>query len=128
MPFNESRFNVSLVPPVLKNPLTTKERLNPAGWAYERLAKQIVEFEATLAPEEELGGRFVTAPKEGPIHIVDISYWNPDMLIFHGVDADGRKVQLIQHHSQLSVLLCAVPKEKENPRRIGFVLERRLKD
>jgi hypothetical protein len=112
------------IPP---NPYMSEERLNPAKWAYERLAKQIQAFEAALSPKEELGGRFVTAPKEGVIHIEDIGYWGPDMLMFYGKDADGRPVQLLQHHSQLSVLLCAVPKVREEPRRNGFILEQKLK-
>jgi hypothetical protein len=115
------------IPPILRNPLLSKERLNPAEWMYERLAKQIVEFEQKLSPEEEIGGRFVTAPKEGAIHIEDIGFWGPDMLIFHGRDFDGRQIQLLQHYSQLSILLCAVPKEKERARRIGFILEAKLK-
>ena len=49
---------------------------------YERLVKQIVQFEARLSDEDEIGGRFVTAPKEGIIHIQDISYWGPDLLVF----------------------------------------------
>jgi Family of unknown function (DUF6173) len=111
------------IPP---NPLLARERLNPAEWTYERLVKQIVEFEKTLSADEEIGGRFVTAPREGIVHIEDLGFWGPDLLIFYGKDIDGRPIQLIQHHSQLSVLLCAVPKEKDTPRRIGFVLEQRL--
>lgn len=117
------------VMPVIKpfrNPLLSAERLNPAEWMYERLVKQIVAFEAKLSPEEEIGGRFVTAPKEGVIHIEDIGYWGPDMMTFHGRDLDGRPIQLLQHYSQMSVLLCAVPKEQEKARRIGFVLEARI--
>lgn len=120
------QFSMPRLAPIIRNPLLSKERLNPAEWAYERLVKQIVEFESKLSAEEEIGGRFVTAPLEGAIHICDIDYWNPDMIIFHGIDANGRATQLIQHHSQLSVLLCAVPKIKEEPRRIGFILEQRV--
>jgi hypothetical protein len=114
--------------PQIRNPLLEKERLNPAQWMYERLVKQIIVFERNLSPEEEIGGRFVTAPRDGAIHIADIGYWNPDMIIFYGEDADGRKIELLQHHSQVSVLLCAMPKEKDKPRRIGFILEQRLKE
>jgi len=49
------------------------------------------------------------------------------MLIFRGTDADGRPIELLQHYSQMTVLLCAVPKEKDKPRRIGFILEEELK-
>ena len=38
----------------------------------------------------------------------------------------GKPIQLMQHYSQLSVLLCVVPKELEEPRRIGFILEQRF--
>jgi hypothetical protein len=108
--------------PQIHNPLPSKERLNPAEWMYERLIKQIVEYEKRLSPEEEIGGRFVAAPKEGTFHIEDISYWGPDILMFMGRDADGRPIELMQHYSQMSILLCAVPKETDEPRRIGFVL------
>jgi len=101
-------------------------RINPAKWMYERLVMQIVEFEANLSPEEELGGRFVTAPRDGSIHIEDIGYHGPDMLIFYGTDKEGKSIQLLQHYSQLSVLLCAVPKAGEAPRRIGFELQSKL--
>ena len=42
----------------------------------------------------------------------------------YGADATGAKTQLVQHVSQLSVLLRALPKqaEQEPPRRIGFRL------
>jgi hypothetical protein len=95
-------------------------------WMYERLVEQIVAFEANMSPGEEIGGRLVTAPKEGIIHIEDIGYLNPDMLIFHGRDFEGRPIQLLQHHSQLSILLCVAPREKEQARRRGFILEAKL--
>ncbi len=100
--------------------------LNPAEWMYERITRQIIEFEKGLTSDEELGGRFVAAPREGIMHIEDIGFWGPDLLIFYGTDGNGRPVQLLQHYSQLTILLCAVPKEKDAPRRIGFVLEQRL--
>jgi hypothetical protein len=120
------RIPMPAMPPM--SPLISKERLNPAEWMYERLVKQIVEFECKLSPDEEIGGRFVTAPRDGAIHIEDIGFWGPDLLIFHGTDFEGRKMQLLQHYSQLSILLCAVPKEQEKARRIGFILEQRLQE
>jgi len=98
----------------------------PAKWMFERIARQIIDFEKELSPDEEIGGRFIAAPKEGTFHIEDIGYWGPDLMIFYGTDSNGKPIQLMQHYSQLSILLCVVPKEKENARRIGFVLERRL--
>lgn len=98
----------------------------PAKWMYERVARQIIEFEKKLNNDEEIGGRLVSAPGEGAFHIEDLGYWGPDMLIFYGKNQHGRPVELLQHYSQLNVLLTAIPKEKDEPRRIGFILEARL--
>jgi hypothetical protein len=100
----------------------------PAKRMYERVVRQIIDFEKQLSPEQEIGGRCVSAPREGVFHIEDLGYWGPDMLIFYGTDADGRPIQLLQHYSQLSVMLCVVPKEKDSARRIGFILEQRLNE
>jgi Family of unknown function (DUF6173) len=90
---------------------------------YERLMQQIADFEAGLNAEEEVGGRLVSAAGEPPFHIEDVSYWGPDMLMFKGRNVDGRPVMLVQHYTQLSVLLTAMRKQNEPPRRIGFAPE-----
>jgi hypothetical protein len=99
----------------------------PAKWSYERLVQLIIAFEKELTADEEIGGRFVNAPIEGAFHIEDLGFWGPDMIIFHGKNTHGRPVQLIQHYSQMNVLLTALPKESMKPRRIGFMLEQRNK-
>jgi hypothetical protein len=99
---------------------------SPAEWMHERLVKQIAEFESALTDDEEISGRLVSAPSEGSFHIEDVGFWGPDMIIFHGKNQHGRPVQLLQHYSQLNVLLTALPKESASPRRIGFMLEQRL--
>jgi hypothetical protein len=101
--------------------------LNPAKWAYERIVKQIDEFEKELSDEEEIGGRLISAPGEGAFHIEDVSYWGPDKLIFSGKNQHGKPVRLLQHNSQFNILLTALPKDKDEPRRIGFMLEQKLK-
>ena len=58
-------------------------------------------------------------------HIADVGYWNPDIITFDGFDKSGNRMKLIQHVSQLNVLLLAVRKTTppaEPPRRIGFYL------
>ena len=115
-----SSMSASVVP----RPVT----INPAQWMYERLVQQIADFEKELNADEEIGGRLVAAPDEGVFHIEDISYWGPDMIMFLGTNLHGRPVQLIQHYSQLSVLLTALPIESnKQPRRIGFKLVAELK-
>jgi hypothetical protein len=113
-------------PYVPEIPRVSDSSLNPAKWMYERLAKRIIDFEKELASDEEIGGRFVAAPNEGVFHIEDISYWGPDMIMFEGVNQHGKKVELLQHYSQMTVLLTAIPKIADEPRRIGFQLAKDL--
>jgi len=86
--------------PKIQTPIVRLEERNHAGWMHERLVKQSVEFESKLSPEQDIGGRFVNAPKEGVIHIEDIGYWGPDILLFYGQDPEGNPIQLMQHYSQ----------------------------
>lgn len=101
----------------------------PAGRAAEatfhRIVAYIREFEANLDRQQEIGARMVSFGDTVQFHIVDMGYWNPDIVTFDGVDDGGRRMKLIQNVSQLNVLLVAMPKrnEHEEPRRIGFVLE-----
>jgi len=99
---------------------------NQAEWAYERLTKQIIDFEGKLNDDEEIGARLVSCPgPEGVFHVEDMSYWGPDLIMFYGTDQDGRPRQLIQHVSQINILLSAIPKKEKIAKRIGFVLSQK---
>ena len=99
------------------------EHKSEARWAYERMVQYIRNFEATLNPDEEVAMGFVGSDA-GVVHIEGLGYYDPDILTFYGRDEDGMKTQLVQHVTQLSVMLRAVPKSlPEIPaRRIGFRL------
>lgn len=96
--------------------------LNPAQWMHERIVRSINDFEAALDQDHEVGARLVTFGVDVTIHIDDVGYWGPDIIIFHGVNRDRKPVQLLQHISQLSVLLIAVDVIEKPARRIGFRL------
>ena len=96
---------------------------NPARWMFERLATYIKQFESRLDEEHEIGARLVSFGANLSFHIEDMGYFGPDMIVFYGKNEKGEPVQLIQHTSQLSVLLVAVRKQDARPRRIGFILD-----
>ena len=116
------RIAPSFSPGMLKPPVT----VNPAKWMYERIVRSISDFEKDLDPDQEIGARLVSFGSDVTFHIEDVSFWGPDMIIFEGFSADGKKVRLLQHVSQLSVLLLATKKIHEKARRIGFDLAERL--
>ena len=98
---------------------------NPARWMYERLKNYIKEFECRLDDDHELGARLVSFGHELTFHVLDMGYHGPDIITFYGKNDRGEDVQLIQHTSQLSVLLIAVKKQADQARRIGFVLDQK---
>ena len=105
------------------------EQKSPAQWAYERLILYIQNFEETLDNEHEIAMGF-TGDNAGVLRIEGMGYFDPDIVTFYGSDQSGTKTQLIQHVSQLSVMLRALPKpvEEDAPVRIGFRLAEDLVD
>jgi len=96
---------------------------SPAEWAYERLVIYIQNFEEQLDAEHEIAVGFVGGDA-GVLRIEGLGFFDPDIVTFYGTDVDGTKTQLIQHVTQLSVMLRAIPKESTEvaAKRIGFRL------
>ena len=106
---------------IAKTPIDTK---SAAEWAYERLILYIKNFEEQLDADEEIAMGF-TGGDAGVLRIEGLGFFDPDIVTFYGTDPAGAKTQLIQHVSQLNVLLRALPRaaaEDAPPRRIGFRL------
>jgi Family of unknown function (DUF6173) len=102
---------------------TAAKAMTPAAWAYQRLVNCIRNFEAQLNPAEEVAVGFAGG-ESGVLRIEGLGYFDPDILTFYGRDEDGARTQLVQHVTQLSVILRAVPVRSpdEPARRIGFRL------
>jgi hypothetical protein len=100
------------------------EPVGPAQSAYARIAQYIRAFEAQLNSKQEVAMGFAGS-EAGVLRIEGIGFFDPDLITFYGRDEAGQKTQLIQHISQLSVLLRAAPVADTSApaRRIGFVLQ-----
>lgn len=109
---------------VKKTPVSKK---SPAQWAYERLIIYLKNFEEQLDNEHEVAMGF-TGGDAGVLKIEGMGYYDPDIVTFYGSDPTGSKTQLVQHVSQLNVMLRALPKsvEQAEPNRIGFRLAQDL--
>ena len=107
-----------------KKPAKADRPKSPAEWAHDRLVIYIRNFESQLDAKHEIA-MGLAANEAGVLRIEGLGYFDPDIITFYGRDDSGAKTQLIQHVSQLSVTLRAVPKEVDSvpPRRIGFNLE-----
>lgn len=105
------------------------KRKSPAEWAYQRLILYLQNFEEQLDNEHEVAIG-LTGGEPGVIRIEGIGYFDPDIITFYGTDGTGARTQLVQHVSQLNVMLRAMPRSTAEaaPRRIGFRLARELED
>lgn len=117
---------IPLPPALAQRPV---EQKSPAEWAYERLVIYIQKFEEQLDADHEVGMGFAGGDI-GVIRIQGIGFFAPDILTFYGTDMAGAKTQLVQHVSQLNVLLRAAPKQDEaqEANRIGFRLAAALEN
>lgn len=113
----------------LKAPVNKPQPNNPARWMHERIARSIINFEQRLAENEQVGARLVSFGDGGTIVIEDLGYWGPDLIVFFGKDSHGNRVELMQHYTQVNVLLLAIKAaEPKEVRRIGFSLQKRLEE
>lgn len=106
---------------------TSVEKKSPAQWAYERLILYIQNFEKSLDAEHEVA-MGLTDTGAGVLKIEGLGFFDPDIVTFYGSDGTGARIQLVQHVSQLNVVLRAhlKPASAEAPRRIGFDLAKGL--
>lgn len=100
---------------------TDRENTYLASDMYQRIVALINNFEAELPDDMQAGGRLVSSGNI-TFSIQDVGYWDPNMIVFYGELTDGSSVELVQHLSQLNLLLVAVKRtDPEQPRRIiGF--------
>lgn len=105
---------------------TERTDFDQSDWMFERIVRSLQAFEAALGPNEEVGLKFASLPGD-VLRIENVGYWNPDMIKFCGTTGEGQRYELIQHVSQLNLLMVALKKEsREPPRRIGFILAEQL--
>jgi hypothetical protein len=99
------------------------EQKSPAEWAYERMILYIQDFESRLDNDHEVGIG-MAGSDAGVLKIEGMGYFSPDIVTFYGSDPSGSRMQLVQHVSQLNVMLLSTPKKAKTgkPNRIGFRL------
>ena len=98
-------------------------RSNLASNLAEQLDLKMQEFDSNLETEHEVGVKLASFGESITFHVSDISYSDPSLIMFHGLTNNGEPVELMQHISQISLILIVLPKlEPEKPKRkIGFI-------
>lgn len=124
--FSIPEYRLPILPDIrpAPNPLVMEAQDNYASEFHKRLMKSIDDFDATLDQAHEVGACLVSFGQSVIFHLHGIGYWNPSLIMFRGTTDDGSPVELIQHVSQINVLLMKLPrKDPSQPkRRIGFIV------
>lgn len=111
--------------PIPVNPVIAAAEANYASKFYEKLVRAINSFDASLDSEFEVGVRLVSFGQSIVFHLEGMGFFNPSLITFAGHTQDGEPVELIQHVSQISILLMKLPREDPSqPKRpIGFLVD-----
>lgn len=88
---------------------------------FEIIKKQIQEYEQSLDADHEVAIWLTNFGHSVIMHVAEVGYKKSAVLVFKGF-VDGRYSTLVQHVSQLNLLLTSVEKDPNRPKRqIGFV-------
>lgn len=109
--------------------VAAKQAKSPAEWAFQRVILQLKAFETALDEDQISAMAFAGGPA-GVLRIRGVGFSAPDMVTFSGEDDAGNMTQVLQHVSQINVMLRALPKPADQPvpERIGFRLARALEE
>lgn len=99
------------------------QRANLASEFANHLLSKINQFDDGLNDELEVGLKLVSFGQTITFHVSGIGFYNPSLVVFAGLTDDGNRVELVQHVSQISFVLIALPKlNPEKPKnKIGFI-------
>ncbi len=133
--FDVEAFNTALARPIESSPefeewqkakIMRENRLAglyDAELIFNHLTEEVQEFEENLEENQEVAIKLANFGEAAQINIRNISFQNPNIIEFHGVNAEGTSVTLLQHISQLNFMLLATKPVEEKPYRIGFLAD-----
>src|SRR6478735_3296077 len=91
--------------------VTVPKNYSYADTIHERILASIASFEARLSPTEEVGAKLAQFGQTVTIAIEHVGFRNPSLIEISGRTIDGSRCTLVQHMSQVNILLVAVTVE-----------------
>jgi hypothetical protein len=114
----------SVAPAPLQDPEleAAQHTMTAAQHMFESIAREAMEFQAGLDNKTELGAIMVASGMPKTIHVRQIRFKNPDIIMFSGIDQEGNPVRLLQHYTMVSIAFVSVKVPAgTQPYRIGFL-------
>lgn len=117
---NFDKFDIT---PVLNN-----VKFKDPHWSddvFKQVKRRLVSFSEKLGDQHEVGMMYVAFGGATTLHVRTVRLLEPGVLVFEGDGEDGSPLELIQHITQLNLLLIAAKRNpetiKEPKQPIGFI-------
>ncbi len=102
---------------------------NRASEFVRHILNEIREYDATLDDAHEVGVRLVNFGQAVTFHLEGVEYSDPSLIYFSGTTTNASEpVKLIQHVSQISILLMKLPRLHPEKPKIGFLIPQRREE
>lgn len=99
-------------------------KCNTARQIASRLYEAVINYQKSLSNAQDVALQIVHFNTNTIIVVENIGYIDYSLVVFRGKDNNGRPIELIQHISQINVLMTAIPSQPQEPeiyhRTIGF--------
>jgi hypothetical protein len=114
----------SFTPPAVQSATTTNREENRASQFARHIFNKIQAYDATLDEAHEVGIRLVSSGQTLTFHFEGMGYADPSLISFTGETDVGEPIELIQHVSQISILLMTLPRLHPEQPKMEFRMER----
>ena len=117
-PEMEQQLNKNFQNKQLQNEIA---RTNNAEYISKVIGQKINDFQSALSDNEDVALQIIQFNNSIILYVTEVSHLGTGLILFRGFDVEKRPCEIVQHISQINLLLMIVPKAPEVPhRKIGF--------
>lgn len=102
----------------LKNEIA---QTNNAEYIAKVIGQRIVDFQSTLSEVQDVALQIIQFNNSITLYVTKVSHLGLGLIVFQGSDSANNPCEIVQHISQINVLMAIVSKPADIPhRKIGF--------
>ena len=102
----------------LKNEIA---QTNNAEYMAKVIGQRIVDFQSTLSEVQDVALQIIQFNNSITLYVAKVSHLGLGLIVFQGSDSANNPCEIVQHISQINVLMAIVSKPADIPhRKIGF--------
>ena len=102
----------------LKNEIA---QTNNAEYMAKVIGQRIVDFQSTLSEVQDVALQIIQFNNSITLYVTKVSHLGLGLIVFQGSDSANNPCEIVQHISQINVLMPIVSKPADIPhRKIGF--------